>query len=557
MGGFFMKNYEYLPLSYKNDLSRLKLPKFQRKLVWTDKKKNALISTLHEGFPFGALLVAPLENDQSNYMLLDGQQRLSTIKDYSVNKSTYWEKLNPDSYKQIINEINEIIKTSNTNSELSKVDIDAVKPNKSIDYDEFNKLLDPKFDLADWTDNFNHMENKTKKRLRNKVKSTREAIENYIDLDSLQIPVIKFMGKRSDLPQVFENLNKGGVPLSKYDVFNASWSDDLLQLPTDSKFADEILNNVKNYYINMNKNSEFEVDDFSEDDITSSRTINLAEFGRSLGEFVAKRMPSMIYLKGSDTKVVNEIGFGLLAISVDISNKKIAEVNKKINTLQTQIKPILTKIDQLSKRINDVFSKILKQNISFGSNKKSKKQLYATGLTTTFKLLSYFASLWYANEEETTKTLLNIPSYYVYDFLTGAWTGHGDQRLYEYYHDIGGKNYLTPINAEKFTNAFEQWLDENNGTRKSFSNEIKALITIHSNFTYLSARIPNGEDFEFEHIIPKARVLNYDTDAKIIHLSSLGNGMFLPKHDNNKKKDKTLYEFGQKDKYSDLIEKSS
>ena len=36
------------------DLERIKLPLFQRKLVWTQKKKEDFIDTLRQGLPFGA-----------------------------------------------------------------------------------------------------------------------------------------------------------------------------------------------------------------------------------------------------------------------------------------------------------------------------------------------------------------------------------------------------------------------------------------------------------------------------------------------------------------------
>ena len=50
--------YETIELGV-NDLDRIELPKFQRGFVWGTKKKNDFVQTLHEGLPFGALLVYP------------------------------------------------------------------------------------------------------------------------------------------------------------------------------------------------------------------------------------------------------------------------------------------------------------------------------------------------------------------------------------------------------------------------------------------------------------------------------------------------------------------
>ncbi|RRK09161.1 DUF262 domain-containing protein, partial [Lactiplantibacillus garii] len=269
-----------------------------------------------------------------------------------------------------------------------------------------------------------------------------------------------------------------------------------------------------------------------------------------------KRIPALITNNGANAKIVNEIGFGLLAILVNVDNKKIASVHTYTGEIQQNLSHMLLRIDELSKKLNDVFSKILKQNISFNTKQNAKKALYSTGLSTTFKVLSYFASLLEAPSEKLNIILANLPSYYVFDYLNGTWTAHGDQRLQDYYPKINNKSYLEPLSKEKLQTAFKRWIEDNPGTRQSFTKETKALITIHSNLTYLSAKIPTGEDFEFEHIIPKARILKFDPKITSVHTSSLGNGMLLPKSDNNKKKDKTLYEIDNSSQYSELINES-
>lgn len=65
-----MSSYRIDELSV-DQLDRISLPKFQRGFVWTKKKQEDFVQTLHDGYPFGALLVYP-ENDNdkdasSNY----------------------------------------------------------------------------------------------------------------------------------------------------------------------------------------------------------------------------------------------------------------------------------------------------------------------------------------------------------------------------------------------------------------------------------------------------------------------------------------------------------
>ena len=61
-------------------------PEFQRRLVWTNKHKSAFIETVLRGFPFPEIYVAAGEvnpdTGEGKEMLVDGQQRLTTLQQY-------------------------------------------------------------------------------------------------------------------------------------------------------------------------------------------------------------------------------------------------------------------------------------------------------------------------------------------------------------------------------------------------------------------------------------------------------------------------------------------
>lgn len=63
-------------------------PEFQRRLVWSDKHKNAFIDTVLQGLPFPEIYVAAgdvdLTTGEGNQMLVDGQQRISTLNEYFI-----------------------------------------------------------------------------------------------------------------------------------------------------------------------------------------------------------------------------------------------------------------------------------------------------------------------------------------------------------------------------------------------------------------------------------------------------------------------------------------
>lgn len=81
-------------------------PSFQRKLVWNNKHKEAFINTILEGLPFPEIYFADgeidLKTQRSTTLVVDGQQRLSTIYQYIIgdenfkfNKIPIFDKLSP------------------------------------------------------------------------------------------------------------------------------------------------------------------------------------------------------------------------------------------------------------------------------------------------------------------------------------------------------------------------------------------------------------------------------------------------------------------------------
>lgn len=73
-------------------------PDFQRKFVWTKEHQDEFLETIHKGLPFPEIYTCKGETDLQNLRttqhVIDGQQRLTTIKNYIEN-------VLPDSYKKV------------------------------------------------------------------------------------------------------------------------------------------------------------------------------------------------------------------------------------------------------------------------------------------------------------------------------------------------------------------------------------------------------------------------------------------------------------------------
>ena len=55
------------------------------------------------------------------------------------------------------------------------------------------------------------------------IDDLKQQIRSFVNLEHLKVPMIVYLGGSAHIADVFANLNKGGVPLTKYEVFGAAW----------------------------------------------------------------------------------------------------------------------------------------------------------------------------------------------------------------------------------------------------------------------------------------------------------------------------------------------
>lgn len=535
--------YDSLPVT---DIDKISLPKYQRGLVWNKKKKQDFIQTLHEGFPFGTFLVYEDSNDEGvkEYILIDGQQRLSTLKQYLDDKFGYWRDFNSERFLSCLNAVSEIIDVPDFSE---NVFIDIL--NKEDCYYELQKIARAKGNYEKASEQMDD--------LYRICKEIKHEANQYVDTKHLKLPVIVFNGNKSDLPKVFANLNKGGTPLNKYEIWGAAWVTNTINLPRNLDLCDEILDEVKTYYDQKQDSSEFEIIGLSIDELYEQRSINLSELGFALGRVIQKKLPS---LGGNTEALANELGFGVLGIATGVHNKELEKLaeEKNFQKINNELPDILQKVKEVCHTLSRVFNPLLLvKKASESSNE------YATGLNATYKTLSYFSALWSLKPgtQNYIDTTGNIPKYYLYHALLGIWGGHGDQTLYKYYpgEKTAKSDYLTALDENELFNALITRVNQTEPCI-NFTGDVKAIVTIHANLTYLAADLHQGEDFELEHIIAKKHIdaAEQNQNSRQIKGGVIGNCMWLPKNLNLRKKDKNLHEVNESDqkKYSYLLEGS-
>ena len=64
-------------------------PKFQRRDAWSQIEKSRLIESLMLGLPVPTIILAEMKDKKNNFIVIDGKQRLLSIKQFCSNKKEF------------------------------------------------------------------------------------------------------------------------------------------------------------------------------------------------------------------------------------------------------------------------------------------------------------------------------------------------------------------------------------------------------------------------------------------------------------------------------------
>ncbi|HCU9969730.1 TPA: DUF262 domain-containing protein [Staphylococcus aureus] len=527
---------------------KLKLPTFQRALVWSNNQKQEFFSTLKDGFPFGSILLYEYEND-NKYSLIDGLQRYSTMVDFMENPTNYIE------FEDFTLKIAELYKGASESTKAEVVNyaedillkiiekyIDSTKENVKVN--ELAKKMVDKFPVLGETD------------IRDEITQIQSDVityfNNQLDISNVKIPCIFFEGEETELAEVFQRLNSGGKKLSKYQVFAAHWDRYEVELG-DLKYSDEILKNVIERYERLNNDRGILIENFDPKEMEMSRVINLSELCYGLGKVISDELQA--FFKESTEDICNELGFQTMLIVFGIPTNKMNELPYKYQYMKNKnnIEILFEKIVKIYKIINNKFKEAFSMVVS------SREDKYETKSFTRLQIMSFFSSLWissYSIELDENKNtfsikqtkslkknqqviLSNIIIYAIYDVIRKYWSGTGDRKLMDIYISQNNR-YLKPLAKEVFRNELLRWNEENiNKTSINIQTDEKMIITFIAN-KFRSFYSSLNDNLDYEHIFSRKLYKLHKGNA-IIPAGSLGNIMLLDSGINRRKKEKFLY----------------
>jgi len=529
----------------------IKIPKFQRNIVWNAKKRKEFIEKLKAGNPFGSILVHKVNGE---YILIDGLQRISTIKDYKQNPYKYFE------YKDIKSEY--VLKLIEFSYGYQRIYFDsdslAVK-NTCIEiqkyiYNLMSSGIEKDKIVFDTLNKFNLIVNDY-----TPFKYMSEIIDDFnkkIDIDGLIVPTIIYKGSAENLPTIFYNLNTGGVNLSKYETFSAKWKPKKFIIK-DTTITDKI---VKKYE-DLKKNSDLDVDVSSNEIETEG--ITLFEYCYSISEILREKKYKIIL--GNNKKSTDPIGFEILSLISGLSVNKAENLD---NVLMGANEEFLIKLKDIIVETFDVITESLKDWIKGynGANNTldSTYMLYHMALSYIKK--NYYIDFYDYNIRNIKEKSWNekykkyLHLYYFKDYISDFWKLN--RQVSDLTREIENPDslfrYANNISEEKWTEALDEF-------RKNQLAEVGTTISIKTkmfinyltkykimenpmNTKYMLNTYQNKTlKIDYEHIVPQKRIelqiKNSNRNTKNYPISCLGNICYLSSTDNRSKKEKTLYEF--------------
>lgn len=529
--------------------NKLKLPTFQRALVWSNNQKKEFFNTLRDGYPFGSILLYEYEND-SKYSLIDGLQRYTTMQDFKNNPTSYIEfdeftekvaNLYKDASDSTYAEVNNYAK--DILLEIIEQNIDPNQKNASATL--LSKKVADKFPVLNDQD------------LRDEITDIQQSVNEFfndqINISKVKIPCIIFEGEEIELADVFQRLNSGGKKLSKYQVFAAHWDRYNIKL-SNNEYSERILTNVIERYQNLNNDRGILIENFDPQEMKETREINLSEFCYGLGKIISEELN--VFFEKTNEDICNELGFQTMLMVFDIPTTKMNTLPNKHKFLKTSnnIELLIRNIISIYKMINNKFDN------NFTLSVISRKKKHETKSFTRLQIMSFFASLWQvsytikldeSNNSMETKTLKsskknkeiilnNIVSYAIYDVIRNYWSGTGDRKLMDIYINKNNK-YMKSLSKEVFRHELLRWNEDstykNSVNIQSDEKMIIAFIANHAKNFYEKL----NDNLDYEHIFSR-KLYKTHSDNHNIPAGSLGNVMLLDENLNRKKKDKFLYE---------------
>jgi len=534
---------------------RLELPRFQRAQVWSEPDQRALIRSIHEGHPIGSLLLyeIPGEAKPKRYLLVDGLQRTTAIRDYHSSPLRYLEaetvpQENVSALREALLEIGDgLIEVEDVDRALegwmratgellgakgfnaNKL-VSAVLEGLSIEIDDAGResLIDLAHPVLD-------------------------DIRDHVDIGAYRLPVIVYQGAEGQLPDIFEKINARGTKLNKYEVFAATWVNQETEVETLA-IRDAILEKYASIL-----EQGFKIPGLENGEI---QEYSLFEYLFGLGKHLAAQFP-LLFGRSDDPTGIESVAFTLATVAHGMRLSEMKSLpSKMLRDSAGRVEPQLFEgalIDAAS-FVNSVLRPFieLKLNSTNGLTDVAHTEYQISSMIARVLVGRYNPATWEEREawEQERKAILatTLPQHYFYDVLQQNWRGSGDSRLYNHVWeeaDDSGRRpsplYLRVIAREEWNRAFDDWFEKQRLYSQKARSNVRGVDKLFLRFVYcniVTAMEERQHVFEIDHLFPVSRLVQLiGDDAEGWPISSVGNLALFDWKTNREKTKYTIREY--------------
>ena len=564
-----LEEFKASEISYNIKNNIFVVPRYQRMIQWKQRKMNNLIDTIKKGLPFGCILLHC--DDNHKYQIIDGLQRSNTICEFIKNPAKYFERSDIDELM-----LDQLYQLMGINS-----DKDVVK-NKIVEI--ITNWIKNDYKTMDTIKNLQYHKCAIKiikefPTLEGKSEQVSDIIEptllKYKDMCSkmsdINIPAIVIYGDQKNLPTIFERINSTGLPLTKWQIYSATWIDKLVSLDDDLK---DIVEYNKKRYDSLTTETDIELANYDSIKFIKDNKLTIFELIFGFGKLISNKYN---YLFGGSKNIndVDSVGFNLVNACLGLKTSEIENLQDNI-----------LKIVGTDSNINNFLRKIIEsirfvdKTLAITTRFKSNVRNNASPIHTEYQICSMIASVFINKyleieideNDKITKRVLHLDSsnstwkeykqkfernaikVSLIDIIQTEWRGSGDKKLN---HVILNKEYYTrDIEKQDFENILKYWHDKIKSERQEYTRvkspdeaERTILNIIYSNILTAGEQI-DGKNLDIEHLATKEKLKKlianlYEKGIEIrLPISSIGNLCFLPEGINRGKREKTIYQVG-------------
>lgn len=526
--------------------SKVTIPEFQRRLVWSKTRRKELINSIKQGFPFGSVLLYEdvargyEKNDGKKYFsLIDGLQRTQALKSYVEHQNGYFERadLNDEFVDGIALQLGKT--SADYKDRIRQAVVDWVKGRKSYDAQAgwrkdslvlalIDNVLRYSKDSILYKNVYFDLNNNDK--LTNLLGQFLNAVSNEVKLVlDAKVPVLVFSGASKQLPEIFERLNSKGTVLSRYEIFAAQWIDSRRRISNP-----EIISAIWKKYESLEEEGfTLEIsEDAQDEEARKNRVYTLFDYLFGFGHYLSDKYPLMFKPVKDDRP--SSSGFNLVTACVGLHVGDMADLPDKIANYD------LTELEGCLLESVRFVNKILKPILSAKRFASKPPVIYHSELMIVSIIASAFQvrySLmdltdnpdWKKDRRILKRQLL---MHYLYDILHDDWRGSGDSKLFD---TVKSLRYLQnkPPTISRWQQVLDDWylatqndyVHDNDAKRhvRESRSEYLLLRFIFSN------RIENEKTFHIEHIIPIRNLQDRMTKGEQWPINTIGNIALLPR----------------------------